>query len=183
MTRYSAGDRASLTASQRIDALALLALVHDALGEETAALDSLQQALNLARSGGSIRNFVDLGPPMADLLARLRRRERVAHSAYLPYLNKVLAAFPPQAQAGDRPNASSAAAGASSRPPSLAEPLTEQELKILALLATDFSPEEMAAQLFVSVATVRTHIRNIYGKLGVHSRFQAVQVAEKLGLR
>ena len=100
-----------------------------------------------------------------------------------PYLNKVLAGFPTPAQARERPGAAPPAADGSARSPSLAEPLTERELKILSLLTTDLSPEEMAGELSVSVATVRTHIRNIYGKLAVRNRFQAVQAASKLGLQ
>jgi LuxR family maltose regulon positive regulatory protein len=69
-----------------------------------------------------------------------------------------------------------------SRSPSLSESLTECESRILRLLATDLSPKEMAGQVFVSVATVRTHIRNIYAKLDVHSRFEAVKRAKELGL-
>jgi LuxR family maltose regulon positive regulatory protein len=166
----------------RIDVLAVLALVHDALHEEAAALDSLGEALALAAPGGFVRNFVDLGPPMASLLTRLRRRHEAAHSAILPYLAQILAAFPAQAPTGSQPASSPVVSGALSRSPSLSESLTECESRILRLLATDLSPKEMAGQVFVSVATVRTHIRNIYAKLDVHSRFEAVQRAKELGL-
>ena len=67
-------------------------------------------------------------------------------------------------------------------PPSLAEPLTKREAEILTLMATVLSPQEMAGELFVSMVTIRTHIRNIYAKLDVHSRFEAVQRAKELGL-
>ena len=100
-----------------------------------------------------------------------------------PYLSKILAAFPTPAPSGDRPGALPAAEDASSHSHWLAEPLTGRELKILALLTTDLSPEEMAGELSVSVTTVRTHIRNIYSKLDAHNRLQAVLAAEKLGLR
>jgi LuxR family maltose regulon positive regulatory protein len=60
--------------------------------------------------------------------------------------------------------------------------LTKREAEILTLMATDLSPEEMAGELFVSTVTVRTHIRNIYAKLDVHSRCEAVQAAKELGL-
>ena len=65
----------------RIDVLAVQALVDSALGEEATALEKLGGALELAEPGGFVRNFVDLGPPMADLLARLQRRHEAAHSA------------------------------------------------------------------------------------------------------
>lgn len=67
----------------QIDVQALQALLHDCLGEETAALESLTHALQLAEPGGFIRPFVDLGPPMADLLKRLHRK-KMAGRLHLP---------------------------------------------------------------------------------------------------
>ncbi len=166
----------------RIDVLALQALVDSALGEEATALEKLGGALELAERGGFMRNFVDLGPPMANLLTRLRWRHEVAHSTLLPYLDRILAVFPAEAQASPETESSLWFSGSLRPPPSLAEPLTERESHILTLLATDLSPTEMAGRMFVSVATVRTHIRNIYAKLAVHSRFEAVQRARELGL-
>jgi ATP/maltotriose-dependent transcriptional regulator MalT len=60
--------------------------------------------------------------------------------------------------------------------------LTKRESQILRLLATDLSPQEIASELLVLVNTTRTHIRNIYCKLNVQSRYQAVEAAEELGL-
>jgi LuxR family maltose regulon positive regulatory protein len=158
----------------RIDVLALLALVHDALGQEPAALAALGAALDLAEPGGFVRNFVDLGPPMAGLLARLRSRPPVGRAAAsLLFLEQILAAFPPPAS------------GAPWDAPSQewwVEPLTERETEMLRLLATNLSPQEIAGQLHVSLPTARTHSRNIYAKLGVHSRFEAVQRAKDLRL-
>ncbi len=54
------------------------------------------------------------------------------------------------------------------------EPLTDREFEVLGLLASGFSNEEIAAALFVSLSTVKTHLKNIFGKLGVTSRLQAV---------
>ena len=167
----------------RIDVLALQALVYSALGEEAPALEKLGGALELAERGGFVRNFVDLGPPMANLLAHLRRRHEVTHSTMLPYLDRILAAFPAEAQASTGNRVFSLVVSACPRPkgrvlttpPSLAEPLTKREAEILTLMATDLSPQEMAGELFVSTVTVRTHIRSIYAKLDVHSRFEAVQ--------
>ena len=78
----------------RIDVLALQALVQDALGEEATALEKLGGALELAEPGGFLRNFVDLGSPMADLLARLQCQHEASQSAIAPYLAQILAAFP-----------------------------------------------------------------------------------------
>ncbi len=61
------------------------------------------------------------------------------------------------------------------------DPLTERELQILHLLATDLTTNEIADQLVVSVGTVRTHTKNIYSKLDAHSRFEAVTRAQEMG--
>ena len=60
----------------------------------------------------------------------------------------------------------------------MVEPLTERELEILRLLTTHLSSTDIAGELTISVNTVRTHIKSIYGKLGAHSREEAVQKAE-----
>ncbi len=174
----------------RIDALALQALVYRALGEEQTALSKLDTALELGEPGGFIRNFVDLGPPMADLLGRLQRQQEASQAPSLPYVAQILAAFPARDQAGPTttlaPGASRPALdygeGVLPPPASLVEPLTRREFQILKLLATELSPQEMAGELFLSVTTLRTHIRHIYGKLDAHSRLEAVQRAMELGL-
>jgi LuxR family maltose regulon positive regulatory protein len=64
----------------------------------------------------------------------------------------------------------------------LVEPLTERELEVLRYLPSSLTTTEMAEHLFISVNTVRSHIRSIYSKLGVHSRHEAIACAEQLGL-
>ncbi len=64
----------------------------------------------------------------------------------------------------------------------LIEPLTERELEILRLLNSHLPTPEIAEMLAVSVNTVRTHIKSIYAKLGVHSRTAAIDVSKKLKL-
>jgi LuxR family maltose regulon positive regulatory protein len=64
----------------------------------------------------------------------------------------------------------------------LIEPLSERELEVLRLLRSHLSSTEIAQALVISRNTVRTHIAHIYGKLGVHSRADAVQCAGELGL-
>lgn len=68
------------------------------------------------------------------------------------------------------------------QPTPLIEPLSERELQVLRLLATSLTTPEIADQLFVAVSTVRTHVKNIYGKLDVHRRREAVFRARKLDL-
>jgi LuxR family maltose regulon positive regulatory protein len=64
----------------------------------------------------------------------------------------------------------------------LVEPLTERELEILQFLNTNLSSKEIGRELYISVHTVRSHVKSIYGKLGVHSRVACVDVAEELAL-
>jgi len=157
-----------------IEILLLQALVADAYGQRTEALTALEAGLRLAEPEGYIRTFVDLGPRMAILLQAAQDRSN--HSAYIA---KLLAAFPPaearQTQAAMRPRLSP-------MPQPLLEPLSARELEILQLLAQGFSNPEIGQQVYISAQTVKVHTRNIYGKLGVNSRGQAVATAKALGL-
>jgi LuxR family maltose regulon positive regulatory protein len=73
-------------------------------------------------------------------------------------------------------------AGAPASPGTLVEPLSDQELRVLRLVAAGLSNPEIAGQLVVSVNTVKTHVRNIYGKLGVNNRQEAGLIARDLKL-
>jgi LuxR family maltose regulon positive regulatory protein len=154
-----------------IEALALQALLHDREGDGLAALDALQQAITLAEPAGFIRLFVDLGPGLVLLLSELHR-QGVAPD----YLDRLLAAFP-AVQAG-----SGAARGRASAAQPLVEPLTPRELEVLALLARHLTNKEIAAELVISPVTVKTHTLNIYRKLDVRKRREAVERAQELNL-
>jgi LuxR family maltose regulon positive regulatory protein len=144
-------------------------------GDERAALERLAEALKLAAPGGFIRNFIDLGPEMRALLETLAQREPDGNNGQSQrHIDRVLAAFGVLKAAPIRP--------AKTPAETLIEPLTEREMELLRLVATDLSPVEIAERLSLSPTTVRTHIRNIYGKLGAHSRFEAVTRARDLGL-
>ncbi len=156
--------------THRIDVLALQALVYDAQGDRQLADERLATALRLGQPGGFIRNFLDLGPPMAGLLARLHEQ---GGTEMEPYISQILAAF----QMEEQGRTTQAPVGE----PKREGPLTERELQTLRLLATDLTPQEIASKLTITVDTVRTHIKNVYKKLGVHSRFEAVQRANELG--
>ncbi len=149
----------------RIDVLALQALVHAAQGDWEMASEKLSAALRQGAPGGFIRNFVDLGPPMADLLIRLQEQGGTKMDTYI---SQILAAFQMEEQGPIAPD--------------LEKPLTMRELETLRLLATDLSTEEIASEMTISLGTMRTHARNIYQKLGVNSRFEAVQQAKESGL-
>jgi len=134
------------------------------------ALDCLRSAFSLAEPQGYIRTFVDLGQPMQRLLG-----QAVRENIFPEYVARLLSAFP--ADAGDKE--STTTKDASSQQP-LIEPLTDQELSILRLMAAGLSHSEIASQLYLSLNTVKWHSTNIYGKLGVHRRTHAVARAREL---
>ena len=154
--------------------LALEALLHAAEGNEPAALQALEQALILAQPGGFIRAFVDLGPAMAGLLERLPRQGLAAE-----YVDRILRAFvaaPPVALPPSQVRR---------LPPhqaNLVEPLSSRELEILELLAQRLSAKEIGQRLVIAEGTVKRHIANIYQKLAVNKRGEAVAAAIALGL-
>ncbi len=156
-----------------IEVLALQALLHDAQRDEQAALARLQQAVSLAEPGGFIRLFVDLGPRMASLVARLR------WTGILPaYAAQILQAFGEPTAAVSRPQA----AVSPMSQMELVEPLTDREHDILILLAQRLTAKEIAQALVISPMTVKRHAANIYSKLQVNGRREAVAKATSLGL-
>jgi LuxR family maltose regulon positive regulatory protein len=142
------------------------------------ALTVLDRALTLAEPEGYVRTFIDEGAPMATLL-----RQAETRGIRLNYVRKLLAAFEDEAQEQTPlPGAEAVRPAFVHRPSSpLVEPLSERELQVLRLLNTQLSSTRIAEQLFLSVNTVRSHIKSIYGKLDVHCRADAVRRAAELG--
>jgi LuxR family maltose regulon positive regulatory protein len=166
----------------RIEVLALQALLHDMRREQTAALAVLAEAVHLAAPGGLQRVFIDLGSPIASLLTTL-----AAQGVAPEFVARLLASFPAapvpaaaQADGADlQPTVrSSAPAGQTA----LLEPLTRREQAVLELLAQHLTAEEVAQQLVISEYTVKRHRANIYQKLGVNRRRDALAAAQALGL-
>jgi LuxR family maltose regulon positive regulatory protein len=156
----------------RIKTLTLQALAYQILGEMASALTALEQAL--AQSAGYIRLFIDEGPPMADLLHQMHTQ--AVDPDYMAALLSTLEGHPQEGvQRATRPQV-----GASLALP-FTEPLTERELDVLRLLAAGQSNPQIAQTLYVEVNTVKTHLKRLYGKLGVHSRVAAAQRAQQLG--
>jgi LuxR family maltose regulon positive regulatory protein len=158
----------------QVEVLALRALALERQGKAADAVAALQQAVELARPGGFIRVFVDLGPPMQAMLLRLARQGFAAET-----VGRILVAFPePQKKTA------TGATGSQSRAANarLIEPLTDRELDVLALLHGRLSNQEIASQLVLSTATVKRYTVNIYQKLGVNKRRDAVVEAEALGI-
>jgi LuxR family transcriptional regulator, maltose regulon positive regulatory protein len=154
-----------------IEILTLQALALWAKNDKERAVGTLRQALALAEPEGYVRTFVDEGAAMGDLLsAVLEANQRGGASPVSTgYIAKLLAALPDE----------KATAKTDERLP---EPLSGRELEVLALMAAGESNGEIARRLFVSVTTVKTHLNNLYRKLGTSSRTRAVARARELGL-
>jgi LuxR family transcriptional regulator, maltose regulon positive regulatory protein len=162
----------------KIIILSLRAVVLDAQGETNLADAVLIQALNLGKAGGFIRVFLDLGKPMQSMLHRL-----VSQGYSVEQINQILAAFPKD----DRNRIGSENPGKSALRPSpeislLVEPLTRRELEVLTLLREPSSIKEIAQKLNISYATVKEYTINIYSKLSVNRRWDAVARAEELNI-
>jgi len=142
------------------------------------SLNVLRQAVALGEPGGWIRPFVELGLPMADLLNRLIKKNFA-----VDYIGKLLAAFTDDKQvvAPDESNAQADSVLSKKSQP-LVEPLTNRELDILELLDQRLQNKEIADNLFISVETVKTHLNNIYQKLNVSNRREAVKQAKAMGV-
>ncbi len=157
--------------SRVIEILALKALSLQAQGNREQALTALEKALNLAEPGGFVRTFVDEGPPMARLL-----QEALKRGVAPDYVRLLLAAF-----LADE-SLETVVARTQVDQTELVEPLSERELEILQKIAEGLTNREVAERLYLSLNTVKVHTRNIYGKLGVHNRTQAVTRARALGI-
>jgi LuxR family maltose regulon positive regulatory protein len=157
--------------TRSVGLLNLLALAAQAKGDKDLATDSLKTAFNLAQPGGYIRIFVDEGPPMARLLY-----EALNRGIAPDYVSRLLTAFLPVEPEQSKRSKSRISASA------LIEPLSKRELEVLQLIADGLTNQEIAARLYLSTNTVKVHTRNIYGKLGVRSRTQAVARAKRVGI-
>jgi LuxR family maltose regulon positive regulatory protein len=160
-----------------IEILNVLALALESLGQSDAADAALAQALFLARPEGHMRLFLDLGWPLGKLLERSAASAPIAGD----YVRDLLAAFYLEREAQRNrsvqvPSLMPASAEA------LAARLTVRELEVLRLLAEGLSNQEIGDRLVVAPSTVKQHLKNIYGKLDVHSRTQAVARGRELAL-
>lgn len=173
--RLQALAEASRATWHLIRILALQAIAFDLEGQTEAALVALQRTVVLGRPGQVVASFVELGAPIQRLLQRLAERD-----VEPVYVRHLLAAFPAQPAAG--PAQVAGGAGGLAAQASLVEPLSPREMEVLALLNRRLSNKEIAAALVVSPLTVKRHLTNILQKLGVDSRWEAVERAREIGL-
>jgi LuxR family maltose regulon positive regulatory protein len=185
--------------TSQLNCFAMKAVIAQALGNEVKALAFLERALALGEPEGFTQVFLIRGAPLQALL-----RKEVALHPSNTYANRLLAAFAahdskseqgqlfawplPEPAEGRRPElveGPRARPGRQAEPAQPAipiEPLSERELEVLSLLDSSLTTPEIAERLYVSANTVRTHVKHIYARLGVHNRWEAVQQARALGL-
>jgi LuxR family maltose regulon positive regulatory protein len=135
-------------------------------GEIDEAIACLNPVLFAAESEGFRRLFFDEGELIYDLL-----NECIARGLITPFARELVISLKSKRESKQPARISE-----------LPEPLSEREIEVLRLLNSELSPQEMAEYLHIALSTLRTHIRNIYGKLGVHSRFEAVSKGKDLDL-
>lgn len=153
-----------------VEILILQAAAHHARGDAVAAHSALDSALGRAEQDGHVRLFLHAGPDVTTLL-----RSMTEHGTAVPHAARILAALPaPSLPAPSLPTSTSTAG--------LVDELSPRELDVLRLLRSELSGPEIAAELVVSLNTVRTHTKHIFTKLGVTNRRSAVRRADELGL-
>jgi LuxR family maltose regulon positive regulatory protein len=152
----------------QVGALALQAKTFHKLGQEADASASLKRALVLAAPEGYMRSFLMAGDGLISMLHEAR-----SAGIEPDYVDRLLA-FAGQ---GDRAKPIRAGGG-----DKLIQPLSARELEVLNLLALGQADKQIAGSLFISRETVHKHLKNIYGKLGVHRRTEAIVRARELGL-
>ena len=164
---YAGSDSADTDLATRIEVLVLDAVARHAQLDHPGAAASLERALELAGAERFPWVFLQAGSPLRDLLAR-QVRQGTRHRGLVEELQVLLDRRSPGSQA--------------THPTPLLEPLSKRELTVLGYLETMLSTEEIAAELFLSTNTVKTHTKSIYRKLGVTRRRHAISQARALRL-
>jgi LuxR family maltose regulon positive regulatory protein len=137
------------------------AVLADREGDRRAALAAVTEVVAEAEAEGAVRPFLDGGPEVLRLVRALY------HADPTPFLRRLVEDVPPVSPRGST---------------EMVEQLTERELLVLRYLPSRLSNADIAARLYVSINTLKTHIKNIYRKLEVGDRSEAITRAEELGL-
>ena len=148
-----------------VQSLLVEAIVRDEAGQAAATERALERALELAAHDRVLMPF------LVDPIPELIERHACRGTAHADLISEII-----EFKVGVE------GAGTDRSSDSLPEPLTESEVRVLRLLATDLSKREIGDELYVSVNTVQTHVKHVYAKLGVQTRRQAVERARALGL-
>jgi LuxR family maltose regulon positive regulatory protein len=130
--------------------------------------DALVEALELAEPEGYMSTFLDEGEPMQNLLSHVHKKFSLKPGIFT-YVEKLLSTFEP-------------APGKPGQIDGLVEPLSEREVEVLRYMAEGLSNPEIASRLYLSTNTLKAHAQNIFMKLDVHNRLQAVSKAKELGI-
>ena len=160
-----AGEAPVFHVNFRIETWLLDAMARRALGDHEGAERGTENALALSEPDGRVGMALTI-QGVRELLGE-HPTHRTAHGAHLQVLRDLLAGEEPEATA---------------TPSTLQEPLKERELAVLRFLSTNLTAAEIGNELFLSVHTVKTHMRKLYAKLDVHTRAEAVQQGRALGL-
>ena len=165
-----------------MEVMVLQTLAHQALSDDAEATKVLKKALILGQPEGFVRTFVDEGEPISKLLLELLKQKgkrwETEQPELLRYVVKLKDLFGPTAPV---PTARVAATESEALPWWYVEdPLSERELEVLQHVGRGLSNQEIADKLFLSAGTVKRHMSNIYQKLDVHSRTQALERARTL---
>ena len=163
--------RAGHSNGELIHLLALQALALDALGDRLLSRAALREALGLGAPEGYVWLWMNAGPGIEPLLRDLKA-DRDTSQVFHPYLDFLL-------------DACRITFGESTAPQPeelLLDPLTPRELEIMRLISKGYSNPEIASQLVVTLNTIKKHTSNIYAKLGIRSRTQAIARARELNL-
>jgi LuxR family maltose regulon positive regulatory protein len=165
-----------------MEVMVLQALAHQALSDDAEAIKALEKALISGQPEGFVRTFIDEGEPVSKLLLELLKqngkRWETEQPELLRYVVKLKDLFGPAAPV---PTSRVATTESEALPWWYVEdPLSERELEVLQHVARGLSNQEIADKLFLSAGTVKRHMSNIYQKLDVHSRTQALERARTL---
>jgi LuxR family maltose regulon positive regulatory protein len=161
-------------------AFVLEAIARDALGDQAASARAFGDALELAEPDGVLLPFALTPAPQ---LLKRHARQRTAHAALISEILNVLAGQGGYGGTGSPPvRREGLGRIVVPRQTVSTDPITDSEIRVLRYLPTNLSMPEIAAEVSLSVNTVRTHARHLYEKLGAHGRTEAVEHARALGL-
>jgi LuxR family maltose regulon positive regulatory protein len=167
-----------------IEILILQALVYQAQGDFGRALTALERVLTLAEPEGYVRSFVNEGEPMAELLTRWKTvlLSTRGSDRLKDYVRKLLSVLEEEEDKAPEAAPLPLVRPSTLKAQPLVDPLSLREQELLRLVAAGYTNQEIAQELFLAVGTVKKHLNNIFGKLRVGNRTQAIARARELGI-